>query len=250
MSENIEAWTREQRFGHVVLQTYLGEVYSLDLRETPSAMNAAGELIEPGGDIESLGCYLPPPDEVVRQRGSRWEGIGLEAVSRAVPVEVRLVANAEAFETINRIVLSRERLNGERSPDSSQQAVSESFQITGPREEDFHEGYVTASAPIRRPGRTLWVGTFGAKGSRAGGEFHFVLEQYGTQELMDLLLYFFLLTSAGTMLAEPWLCQVRAVIQCGRGNIKYVKTNNSISGTELVISGNCEIECFVPQHRR
>jgi hypothetical protein len=36
MADHNVEWNQEQRFGHVTLQTYLGETYSLDLHGTPN----------------------------------------------------------------------------------------------------------------------------------------------------------------------------------------------------------------------
>ena len=70
-----------------------------------------------------------------------------------------------------------------------------SFVLPIPERGGYIEMYVEMSAPIRYPGRSVWSGTIGGKGNRAGGEFTFLLEQYGTIEpaiLLLLVIFFFI----------------------------------------------------------
>ncbi|MBD0328276.1 MAG: hypothetical protein ICV68_17795 [Pyrinomonadaceae bacterium] len=147
----------EQQFGHVALQTYLGEVYSLNLYAT----YATSDTNAPG--IVCRGYYLPPTEEI-RRHLRRWEQIDLQAMPLSAPVEVVLATDAYTFNVISDMVLEAGYYRGEHPPDSDAPFWGD-FVLRGPERGDFHDMYAQVSPPVERRGRTLWSGTLGGKGT-------------------------------------------------------------------------------------
>ena len=222
----------EQRFGHIVLQTDLGEVYSLDLYQA--------------SDEDPLNCtfsgyYLPPTSVVSERVLRRWERVGYREIPRTIPLGVHFSADADLFNQIGDIFRGNIPANRESSP-------SRSFRLYGPGG-DFHEMYSEVSPPSRYPGRSVWSGTIGGKGSKAGGEFTFVLEQYGTIEPVLLLLvviFFFVFIQRDTS-QEAAECYRQAVHHCGgERNVKSVNVTRRIIGATFSVETGCQFECEHP----
>jgi hypothetical protein len=239
MSEGYSRQPRErgdEQFGQIVLQTHLGEVYSLDLYQTYESPDA----VHPNFTFK--GYYLPPTSDVSDRVMRRWERARLQEVPPSIPIGVELSVDAEAFDQL-RDAVGIEFPSEERPPEAFRFAL---FDPESDEDFEFYQMYSNISLPLRYPGRTLWSGTFGGTGTRAGGEFTFVLEQYGTIEPVVWLLLplFFVLFYRVVTVLEGLLCYSIAVFGCGdRGNVKSYHFNRSITGMTLHVDTGCEWEC-------
>lgn len=138
MSEE-SGWRRgeegEQRFGHILLQTDLGEVYSLDLYFRNSA-------------LAFRGYYLPPSDLVVRERF---------AIPSTVPIGMEFLADASFLKGVHDALERDNPSYGE---------IFQMFGLPGSEWGEF-ELYADISPPTHYPDRSLWSGVMGGKGGRS-----------------------------------------------------------------------------------
>jgi len=221
MTENARA--SGQQFGRMVVQTEAGEVLSLDLFETP--------------DLVCRGFYFPPP-ETLRQRRTEYPN----ATSLPTP-EVELRASQEAIAELERtsdIVTHREQ-------------DSLFFEVYGDRFEMF--GAVDRVRQRSEAGPEAWTGLV------YGPQMSFVLERYGTPELVVMITFiylsvFYTMDLRANALDE--VCWRRAVEMCGERRIKSYKVRRNLAGisasldenldltgisANLGFSHDCEIEC-------
>ncbi len=209
MSEDIRAWIREQRFGHIVVQTDLGEVLSLDLFETP--------------DLVCRGYYMPPPGSALR----REEESPLESLLRAPAVELR--ASQAAIEEL----LQSSFIQTNSDQDSL------FFELNTPRLETY--GELALVSQRSEAGPEVWTGRVNA------GQLSFVLERYDSSEIVILITLIFVLLRWDRRAAElDYECWSRAVEMCGERRIKrYTVRRNLMGLSESSGFGHdCEIECM------
>jgi hypothetical protein len=210
MSEHVGAGARERRFGHIVAQTELGEVYSLDLFETP--------------DLVCRGLYMPPPV-------TPWTPEGVSRARRQpTPLpEVELRVGQRVMEAL--------RIESQIEEDP------EGFAMYG-RPFGFE-----AYGPLRLVSRDQVQGTEVWTGSVAGEGpwlMTFVLQRYGSPELIVMIAAIYLLLHIDRRADElDEECWRRAVEACGERRIKRYKTGRTwMSLAEIGLSHNCEWECM------
>lgn len=112
-----EVW-QEREFGHVLLETYLGEVYSLSLYQTYETAEASSPA------FVCRGYCLPSTDESADRLLQRE---GLRAVPRTVPVEIELSADAGAFHELDAMVSAAEYRNRQSRPNPDSPFSGEFF---------------------------------------------------------------------------------------------------------------------------
>jgi hypothetical protein len=221
MTENARA--SGQQFGRMVVQTESGEVFSLDLFETP--------------DLVCRGFYFPPA-ETLRQRRTEYTN------ATSLPMsEVELRASQEAIAELQRISDIR----------THRQQDSIFFEVYGDRFEMF--GAVDRVRRRSEAGPEVWTGLV------YGPQMSFVLERYGTPELVVMITFiylsvFFMMDFRANALDE--VCWRRAVEMCGEHGIKSCKFRRTLGeisaslGENLEVTGisaklgfshDCEIEC-------
>jgi hypothetical protein len=203
MTEDVGARHGEQRFGHIVVQTYYGEVFSLDLFETP--------------DLVCRGYYLPPPDSAP-QRG-RFPG--------SPAPEVELKASRGVIEELERTSDIGTRSEQGRLYFEVREASLEVF------------GELVLVSERSDTGAEVWTGSVFA------GQMSFVLERYGSPEIVALITLIFLLITlnrhADALDEDCWL---RAREMCGgEQGIKNYKVRRNLMGLGGRLAHDCEIEC-------
>ena len=207
----------------MVAQTESGEVFSLDLFETP--------------DLVCRGFYFPPA-ETLRQRRTEYTN------ATSLPMsEVELRASQEAIAELQRISDIR----------THRQQDSLFFEVYGDRFEMF--GAVDRVRRRSEAGPEVWTGLV------YGPQMSFVLERYGTPELVVMITFiylsvFVLMDFRANALDE--VCWRRAVEMCGEHGIKSCKFRRTLGeisaslGENLEVTGisaklgfshDCEIEC-------
>ena len=222
MTENARA--SGQQFGRMVVQTESGEVFSLDLFETP--------------DLVCRGFYFPPA-ETLRQRRTEYPS------ATSLPMsEVELRASQEAIAEL------------QRTSDIVRRGEQDSlfFEVYGERFEMY--GAVDRVRRRSEAGLEVWTG-----GVYEPQQMSFVLERYGSPELVVLITFIFLSIFYGMdrrANALDEVCWRRAVEMCGEHGIKsctFRRTLGEISaslGEDLEVTGisaklgfshDCEIEC-------
>jgi hypothetical protein len=221
MTENARA--SGQQFGRMVVQTELGEVFSLDLSETP--------------DLVCQGFYFPPRGTLLlRQRM-------FPNASLLPTPEVELRASQKAIAELERT----SDIRTHREQDSL------FFEVSGDR---FEMGGAGDRVHQRsEAGPEVWTGHVN------DAQMSFMLERYGSPELVVLITFIFLSIfygmdrRAAELDAECWL---RAVEMCGERRIKSYKVRRNLAGisasldenldltgisANLGFSHDCEIEC-------
>jgi hypothetical protein len=222
MTENARA--SGQQFGRMVVQTESGEVFSLDLFETP--------------DLVCRGFYFPPA-ETLRQRRTEYTN------ATSLPMsEVELRASQEAIAELQRTSDIR----------THRQQDSLFFEVYGDRFEMF--GAVDRVRQRSEAGLEVWTG-----GVYEPQQVSFVLERYGTPELVVMITFIYL--SVFVMMdfranALDEVCWRRAVEMCGEHGIKSCKFRRTLGeisasldenldltgiSAKLGFSHDCEIEC-------
>lgn len=221
MTENARA--RGQQFGRMVVQTELGEVFSLDLFETP--------------DLVCRGFYFPSSD-TLRQRQREYPNASLLPTP-----EVELRASQEAIAEL------------ERTSDIQTHREQDSlfFEVYGDRFE--MGGAVDRVRQRSEAGPEVWTGHVN------DAQMSFVLERYGSPELVVLITFiylsvFYMMDLRANALDEG--CWRRAIEMCGERRIKIYKVRRNLAGISVSLDENldltgisanlgfshdCEIEC-------
>jgi hypothetical protein len=241
------ATEREEQFGHVVLQTHRGEVYSLDLFETH-------ETSSPG--ISCKGYCLPAAIQFL----PTGQGVRRPTVPQSVPVEVELTADPDAFNAIYEMWGDADFGGEEGSRYNPEAPYSGDFNLGGPWRRISSVFSAQVSAPLQGPEKTVWTGRLVSKEGAVPGQFDFLLEQYGTIDPLLLLLVLFFLrfyesegkrynagaarTSPNDPLLEYERCYRLALRLCGEGNIKSLNATTGLTGTTLRVDIGCNPECF------
>jgi hypothetical protein len=198
-----------QQFGRIVCQTEIGEVFSLDLFETP--------------DLVCRGFYLPAP-ALVR------EGRRLPERSPPPTPEVELRASRGAMQEL-------ERSSDIRSDDDQNRRY---FEVYGTR----FETYGTFDLVSRRQRTEVWSGSIEGGGMT---RMSFVLERYGSPEIILLIAAIWLLIyrdrRADDLDDECW---AKAVEMCGERRIKRYKVRRGLMSLDdpQGFSHDCKIECM------
>lgn len=218
MSEDLGAWIREQRFGHIVAQTASGGAFSLDLFETP--------------DLLCRGFYLPLPAPTYEE--------GPPATREPRPLaEVELRARQQVLD----------ELREEASIDSADYDGEQEFVVQG-------DGFVVRAdlnlaSQDRVQGAEVWTGRASGEGPAIDWtpgfppEMAFGLERYGSPELIILIVAIYLLIHMDRRADElDEECWRRAVEACGERRIKrYRPRRTLLSLTAIGLSHDCEFEC-------
>jgi hypothetical protein len=198
--------SRAERFGHAVIHTELAEVYVLDLYERP-------ELVFEGIHLPPFGYVSDLLEREEPRRGP--SNIVMRLDDRAVH-EVRRALDEGGVEIFEGR-LSIEAANAEL--------------------------WGRIESTVEMPGRTVWTGDLGGKAWHAGGTFNFVIEQYGTTEIVLLLLLLFLVVFSQQEGAAEADCYRRAAEVCGEGRIRSVSVVKRLTGTTLRVETECQFEC-------
>ena len=222
MNENIAAWIREQRFGHIIAQTEIGETFSLDLFETP--------------DLVASGFYLPAP---AYSAAEPWVGQIRRLDISPLP-EVELRASEQAMDELRRgIAPEEEEGEGLRRIHASTRSV---------------ELYGTLNPTSRRQGVEVWTGRVLGTGDLAPSirlpdaqpEMVFVLERYGSPEVVLMIVAIFQMIYRDQHADElDDICFRRALDLCGYEGVKRVRTKRRFTSLANPGGGehDCEIEC-------
>jgi hypothetical protein len=213
----------EDHFGQLMLQTEVGEAFSLDLYETP--------------DIVFRGFYLPPSTTLLNRMGyQELPEIPHELSYRPswVRADVELVIERRA------LVELRETTNMTRT------AYPDGHQYFEMRHTYFELwGDLSLGVHSEEQGRELWTGRVAGMGSMAGKGFDFVMEQFGSVEPITLvagiLVLIYLERRTSQASAE---CYSRATEACGTRGIREFKINRRVlSITNLGFSNDCSFIC-------
>jgi len=199
--------SRAERFGHAVILTDLAEVYVLDLYERP-------ELVFEGVLMPPLGYASDLLEGDEPRRGL---------------VNVVMNLDDEAMHEVH---------------SSFEEAEVEVFDSHLSLAGEYGELLGRIESTVEMPGRTVWTGNFGGKAWNAGGTFKFVIEQYGSMEVVLLLCLLFLVvfsTKEGERAEAD--CYRSAAEVCGEGNIKSVSVAKRLTGTTLRVKTECQFEC-------
>jgi hypothetical protein len=221
MTENARA--SRQQFGRMVVRTELGEVFSLDLFETP--------------DLVCRGFYFPPSDTLIQRQ------IEYPNASLLPTPEVELRASQEAIAEL------------ERTSDIQTHREQDSlfFEVYGDQFE--MGGAVNRVRQRSEADPEVWTGHVN------DAQMSFVLERYGSPELVVLITFIFLSIFYGMDRRANALdegCWRRAVEMCGERGIKRWKVHRTLGeisasldenlaltgiSAKLGFSHDCEIEC-------
>jgi hypothetical protein len=210
-----------QLFGHIVVQTGIGEVFSLDLFETP--------------DLVCQGFYFPPSAYHWRRQQE------LPNTPLLPTPEVELRASQEAVEELERTLDIQTNSERDRLY----------FEVYGDRFETY--GALNRVSPRSEAGPEVWTGHVG------DADMSFVLERYGSPDIIVLIVLIYLLVWADRRADElDGECWDKAVEMCGERRIKSYKVRRNLAGISanldenLQVSGisanlgfghDCEIEC-------
>ena len=215
MSEDIRAGTSEQRFGHIVVQSSLGEVLSLELFETP--------------DLVCRGYHLPSPGGALRRE-------------KESPLRSLLEAVAVQFEALEAAI--KEAYQSAFIESASGQEDSLHFELNTPRLKTYGELALVSERSEASP--EVWTGRV-----KAGRRLSFVLERYdddsSEKKCVILTTLVFVLLHGDGRTAEPdYECMRRAIEACGERGVKSYKVRRTLGSlTEPGgISYDCEFECM------
>ncbi len=205
----------EERFGRIVLQTDMGEVFSLDLHE--------------GENLIYRGFYLPPPHrlaplvEIPIPEGEEPPSLLHEIELAAAPLVRDLVEGS---------VEEVDRGDGLRV-----------FLFSDPEVSDYRLWVEMTSVPAAGERRAeSWTGRV----LGYGGEFNFVLERFGTPEAPALLVMLFILIFFEPRASEALdECYRKVVEACGERRIKRYRGGRTLTLLNpLGFNYNCEWECM------
>lgn len=233
-------WHREaeERFGHAVLQTHLGELYSLGLYSPDSSDVHFFIPVSRPFSIACRGYYMPP--------------------EQPAPAVVEITADDAVFNAIDESLRAAHFYGeGDWQANTSYSGTFEfpdftsyrgRYEAPGLRPElPISQLFAQVSAPLDLPEGRAWTGQLASERGWAIGQCKFLLEQYGTIEPVTLLLavLFVSVFSHRNAVQEPENCYRMALRACGdAGNIKSLNMTNGITGITLRMDRGCQYECF------
>jgi hypothetical protein len=193
MAENARA--NGQQFGRMVVQTELGEAFSLDLFETP--------------DLVCRGFYFPPSRYHARYDQPRPEAYSDRPLLATPEIELR--ALQAVIEELQR-TLDIQTHGEQNAPFFG--VYADRFEI---------HGALACVSPGGEAGTEVWTGQ-----ANGAGEMSFVLERYGSPDVFVLITAIVLLIwgpHMGSLEAECWN---RAMEMCGEQGIKRYKVHRNL----------------------
>jgi hypothetical protein len=216
MSENVGTGTGVRQFGRIVAQTAVGEVFSLNLFETTDETP----------DLICRGFYLPPPDIVRRVVRENPEDRPFGPMPE---VELRALWTAREELLQSTAVVQGAGLD----------PLPERFEVNGMGLEV--EGELMLAS--RLEGGEVWTGTIG---DYTSGAMSFVLERYGSPEVILVILTIFVLIHWDRRADElDEECLRRAIENCGYRRIKRFKVRRTLASFSEPggFSHDCDFEC-------
>jgi hypothetical protein len=213
VSEDIGAWIREQRFGHIVVQFGLGEVVSLDLFETPN--------------LVCRGFYLPVPEEI---RRNVIRGFSERPSGPFPEVELRAVSD---------VIAELERSTDIRRGEDDQ-SVFEAYGV------GFEMSGALNLVSRQQSGAEVWTGSVSGVGGAGVGQMSFVLERYGSPETILLIVAIFLLLHMDRRADElDEECRRTATETCGERRVKRYRVRRVLVSVNEPggFSHECDFEC-------
>jgi hypothetical protein len=204
MSQEDSVEEREHKFGHIVAQTELGEVYSLDLFEAR--------------DLVCRGFYIPPPI-------SPWMPEGLIRMQPALLHETELRVARAVMDGL------RAELEFDEGPEGFVMYGGEYFEVYGSR-------YLVT----REEGVEMWTGSVVGRGSNL--MTYVLRRYGSPEVAIVLLAIFLMIHMDRRADALDKECRRTAIEACGERGVKRFRTRRAwMSLTQIGLDHECEWEC-------